>query len=81
MAAVAENNTRAVDYWGRTSIEIVNVTASDTNTFASQWASVKSAWFVPTTAAAYGLTFSGSTVTFATGGALTGDLYVVSNSE
>lgn len=76
MAAMVENNTRAVDYWGRHAVEFVNVTGSSGDTFDSEWASVSRAIFVPTTASAYGLTISGKTVTLVSGGALTGELYV-----
>ena len=81
MAAATENGARYTDYWGRSPVEICDVTVADTNTFDSQFGAVKAAWFEPTTAAAHGLTLSAARVTFATGGALTGKLFVVGDGE
>lgn len=76
MAAMTENNIRSVDYWGRHPVEFVSVTGTNGDTFDSEFASVSRAIFVPTTNASYGLTVSGKTVTLASGGSLTGELYV-----
>lgn len=81
MAAATENATRYTDYWGRTPVEIVNVTAGNGDTFESQWGSVIKASFENETNGAVGLTISGKTVSFVTGGSVTGVLTVYGNSE
>ena len=81
MAAAVENNTRYTDYWGKTPVEIVDVTWNNGDTFASQWAAIVAADFTPTTSASYGLTISGNVVTLASGGALTGKLEVKGSGE
>lgn len=80
MAAATENSTRVLTYWGNQPVEITDITFSDTNTFESEFASVLAAWFEPTTAAAHGMTISGKTITLASGGALTGKLFVIGDT-
>lgn len=81
MAAAVENSTRHVDYWGKTPVEIVDVTWTNGDTFATEWASIFGLAFTPTTNTAFGLTFSGTTVTLVSAGSLTGKLFVFGNSN
>lgn len=83
MAAVTENTQRYTDVFGRTPVEIVNITAANTNTFESQWASIIRVSFDSESndANVTGMTFSGSTVTFVTSGSVTGVLTVYGNGQ
>jgi len=81
MAAATENSARYTDYWGRTPVEIVNVTWANNDTFATQFAAVKAVHFEPTTNASHGTTKSGKTVTLVSSGSLTGDLIVFGDGE
>ena len=81
MAAATENAARYTDYWGRTPVEVVDVTWTNNDTFASQWGSVVCASFEPTTNASHGMTISGKTVTLISGGSLTGKLKVCGSGE
>ena len=81
MALVTENGTRYLDYWGKTPIEITDITVANSgDTFVSEFASVKSAIYVPTTAIAGGATISGKTVTLLVA-ASSGQLHVFGDSE
>lgn len=81
MAAATENTTRYVDYWGRTAAEITDVTWTTGDTFTSEFASVLSATFTPTTNASFGMTISGKTVSLVSGGSLTGKLRVLADNS
>lgn len=81
MAAATENGGRYVDYWGRTPVEIVDVTISNTNTFDTQFAAVKAFIFSPTTAVDWGGTISGGRITFVLDGTMTGKLFVFGDGE
>lgn len=78
MAAAVENGARGVANHGSQNVEITSVTWNDGDTFVTEWANIAYAHFIPTTNASYGLTTSGTTVTFHSGGSLTGMLIVYS---
>lgn len=81
MAAATEPNARIVDYWGRTAMEIaIGITWNNGDTFVSEFASVSTADFMPTTQSSFGLTHSGKTITLVSGGSLTGDLQVFADN-
>lgn len=81
MAAATENAARYTDYWGKTPVEVIDVTWGNADTIDSQFGSVLKAEFAPTTNSAPGVTISGKTVTLVSGGSLTGKLTIWGNGE
>jgi hypothetical protein len=81
MPAAVENADRYVDVFGRTAIEITNVTWGNGDTFVSEYAAVINAEFTPTTNASSGVTISGKTITLQSGGTLTGNLVVYADNH
>jgi hypothetical protein len=79
MPAAVESGQRVVDYWGRTAVEMVNVTWNNNDTFTSEYGSILGADFAPTTNASFGITVSGKVATLVSGGSLTGWLQVYSD--
>ena len=80
--AAATQNSRRETLWGASRVIIANLTWGNGDTFDSLAGGlVTDGWFVPTTAGAYGLTFSAGVVTLASGGSLTGNLYLPTNDE
>jgi hypothetical protein len=79
MPAATENSARVTTYWGNTAVEICDSTWGNGDTFVSQFASVLASWFSPTTNASCGTTQSSKTVTAASGGTLTGKLFVLAD--
>ncbi len=78
MSAAVESGARKVANHGSQNVEAITVTWGDGDTIDSDWAEIAWAYFVPTTNASYGLTWSGKTATFHSGGSLTGVVVIYS---
>lgn len=72
----ATENTKITTVQGNKRVILANLTWDNTYTFDSGLHKIDAMLFTPTTAAAFGLTKSGGTVTLVSGGALTGDIRV-----
>lgn len=79
MAAATENGIgRTETVEGNHAVMYCNVTWDNGDTFDTGYDSILDAAFKPTTNSAPGLTQSGGTLTLVSGGALTGNLRIVS---
>lgn len=72
----ATENAKITTVQGNKRVILANLTWDNTYTFATGLHNIDAMLFTPTTAAAFGLTKSGGTVTLVSGGALTGDIRV-----
>jgi len=70
----ATQNSRVESVQGNKRVIFANLTVDNTYTYVTGLHKLNFVSFMPTTAAACGITHSGGTVTFVTGGALTGEL-------
>lgn len=79
MAVATENSTRHMVSTGNVAEEIVDITWTNGDTFASEFAAIFGWTFTPTTSASFGITASGTTLTLVSSGSLTGKLAVKSS--
>jgi len=70
----ATENTKITTVQGNKRVILANLTWDNSYTFDTGLHIIDAVLFSPTTAAAFGLTKSGGTVTLVSGGALTGEL-------
>jgi hypothetical protein len=79
--AVATLNSRRETVSGDGLLIIADVTWGNADTYDSLHKNAVEAWFAPTTSASWGLTLSAGVVTFASGGALTGKLFILTSGQ
>ncbi len=82
MPAATVNTGPISNVFGNVPMVVVDVTWTDADTYTEpNLGAILWGYFVPTTNASYGLTFSTNVVTFKSGGALTGKLVLFGDAR